>query len=120
MLPVETHAHIDQFTDGFRKAQHALGVDCAFCLGHFARVRSRLRRGSHSLAKRTLTVQYAVPTTLAAFRPAIHIERYNSLRFSGDSFQARYVSTSRFILKGCAMNKAKVVFLSTFLAWRLY
>src|ERR1700730_14843951 len=38
MFPVETHAHIDQFTDGFCEAQHAFGVDCAFCLGHFARV----------------------------------------------------------------------------------
>src|SRR5580658_3190058 len=38
MLPVETHAYIDQFTDCFCEAQHAFGVDCAFYLGHFARV----------------------------------------------------------------------------------
>src|ERR1700730_15739346 len=45
MLPVETHAHIDQFTDGFCEAQHAFGVDCAFCLGHFARVHRGERAG---------------------------------------------------------------------------
>jgi len=38
MLPVETYAHVDQFTDRFCKAQLALGVDCALCLGHFTRV----------------------------------------------------------------------------------
>src|SRR5579863_214291 len=38
MLLVETHAHVDQFTDRFCKAQLAFGVDCAFYLRHFARV----------------------------------------------------------------------------------
>jgi hypothetical protein len=33
---VETHAHIDQFPDGFCEAQGAFGVDCPFCLGHLA------------------------------------------------------------------------------------
>jgi NAD(P)-dependent dehydrogenase (short-subunit alcohol dehydrogenase family) len=33
-----------KFTDGFCEPQHALGVDCAFCLGHFrARTSRRVR-----------------------------------------------------------------------------